>query len=245
MRVFSIAGLWTFVALVAFTPACHALYPFLPSDAGPTGGDLGVDAGTIGDLAAADAGADASANWRLVKHLDPALGCPAPWVLIAGTAGCGMASKPSCRGNSVAITVQPAGPYSEVRGFVRGLQWKSTDAFAANKGGSTIDGTYVDGVSFTVGKPRKHLWTFASALYLTAPGANSCPCNQGTKPPTFVGPNYTCDSGNPSNQHDSKWYTSRQLWGVGSTGADCKPLAAPGWFEARVAPTVAPIEVRV
>ncbi len=62
----------------------------------------------------------------------------------------------------------------------------------------SIDSYYVDGISLTYGRPRKHIWTFASSLEEIGDHLHSnCPCiniNQAgsaSTPPAFVGNDYT------------------------------------------------------
>ncbi len=64
-----------------------------------------------------------------------------------------------------------------------------------------LDSNYVDGISLTYGRPRKHVWTFAASLdeVGTLPH-NNCPCtninqtNDASTPPVFVGNDYFCDT---------------------------------------------------
>ncbi len=54
--------------------------------------------------------------------------------------------------------------YQKVCGRIIGYQYDSTDAFG-QRGTTTIDGNYVDGISITHGlNPRQHIWTLAAAL---------------------------------------------------------------------------------
>ena len=94
--------------------------------------------------------------------------------------------------------------YSRVCGKIIGYQQGSPDGFHPYiRGGQrTIDSRYVDGISLTHGtSPRKHIWTFVSALheYNSAP-INNCPCtNTRNSPPPavpdFIGHDYFCDTG--------------------------------------------------
>ncbi|XP_065883942.1 uncharacterized protein [Dysidea avara] len=51
--------------------------------------------------------------------------------------------------------------YSEVCGKIIGYQKGSMDSFYPSMEGLV---TYVDGISITLGSPRKHLWTYAVGL---------------------------------------------------------------------------------
>ncbi len=58
--------------------------------------------------------------------------------------------------------------YTKVYGRVRAYQYNTTNSFqeyaGGQRGNSTIDEPYVDGVSLTYENPRRHIWTFASDL---------------------------------------------------------------------------------
>ena len=88
----------------------------------------------------------------------------------------------------------------------------------------SLDGVYVDGISITSGNPRKHVWTYAvgqSDDYNYA--QYNCPCAKtpGPDPPTFVGSNYYCESGNVGvwNGKHGTLFTADPLW----DGAGRKP----------------------
>ena len=107
---------------------------------------------------------------------------------------CGKKTGKSCD----SITIDTGGKsYQEVRGKVRLYQFGAPDAFRDNK---NIDDVYVDGISITHGKSRKHIWTYAVGFRQYLPGYESyaiCPSSGGNiDPPEFVGDNYFCSSGN-------------------------------------------------
>jgi hypothetical protein len=82
--------------------------------------------------------------------------------------------------------------YSKVVGGIRGYRTRTTDGFGT---GLSIEGYYLDGLSLTYGQsPRKHVWSFASA---GVPGSSrhTCPDYNGAAPPSFVGEDYFCASG--------------------------------------------------
>jgi len=110
--------------------------------------------------------------------------------------------------------------YNKICGRVRGYQKGSPGAFRKIKNPS-IDNEYVDGISITLGTPRKHVWTYAVGL--NSNGAiDHCPCAEypGQSPPPFVGTNYYCDSGNSAAYiNDATYYTSNPLW----DGYRCPP----------------------
>jgi len=231
---------------------CNLIFPFevdapLPVDISPPLVDTSVPLVEFGtDASTRDAVADGG-GWRLVELLDPAKdGCPAPWTFFSTPVGCGVHSPPACGENFSSRSFDPGGTYQEVRGFVQGVQYKSTDAFAPPGTHQDIDQAYVDGVSITVGSPRRHVWTFASGLFAKKTGGNSCPCHGGSSPPAFVGQAWTCDSGNFDASYSSKWYTAEPLWDADSQGPGCKSPPQPGWFEVKLAsPTTDAIEVRI
>ena len=61
----------------------------------------------------------------------------------------------------------------------------------------------MDGVSITHGgEPRQHIWSYAASHSENSVkySLGNCPCSfqQGSTPPSFVGNNYYCESGNPT-----------------------------------------------
>ena len=131
--------------------------------------------------------------------------------------------------------------YSRVCGKIIGYQQRSSDAFwAYNKNRAlTIDQAYVDGISVTHGKnPRKHIWTFATALHeITSNSPRSlCPCtnihNQVTIPiPPYVGNDYFCDTAS-SQRFEYRFYPEDPLWdghGCGQLNTCCS-FNNPPWF---------------
>ena len=115
--------------------------------------------------------------------------------------------------------------YRQVCGRVRGYQFRSPDAFNtfACPAPCTIDKPYVDGVSITHGAgPRKHIWTYAAAIYENETLTTTCPCTGGGKsPPAFVGSDYYCESGHNSPPwQPAVLYSNDTLW----DGQDCNGL---------------------
>ena len=96
-----------------------------------------------------------------------------------------------------------------------GFSQGSTNRYISDTTSPTVNGVYVDGVSITLGNPRKHVWTYAVGLSESVNRENSnCPCTKGSKEtvPAFVGNNYYCESGNPSGINNSMLYTDDVLW---------------------------------
>ena len=157
--------------------------------------------------------------------------------------------------------------YSKVCGKVLGYQKGSMDAFhpyayahgkanAYTPGTTTsrsLDGVYVDGISITSGKPRKHVWTYAVGLsddgnYPTL----NCPCAKtpGPDPPVFVSNHYYCESGNTGtyNGEYATLYTDDPLWdGVGCLPENscCYDAGMPWFFRQFPTITTGDIEVRI
>ena len=88
--------------------------------------------------------------------------------------------------------------YTEVCGMVVAYQYGHTDAFSSSS--TSINGTYLEGISITHKSPRQHLWSYVVG-YKAAPtsqGSSNCPCTaQGTTStvPSFIGSDYYCSSG--------------------------------------------------
>ena len=147
--------------------------------------------------------------------------------------------------------------YSKVCGKVISYQNRSTDAFGNHGRGAnpTIDSNYVDGVSLTHGHtPRKHIWTFAAALYEAEDGrftGSVCECSHsqraGTSSPSFVGQDYFCDSGNQMNFRFT-FFDANPLWDGDGCGSEstCCSFNNPPWFHKVLPyPTSDDIEMRV
>ena len=202
-------------------------------------------------------------QWYRVAYLnmsDPVQQCPSSLRLYSanGTRACGRLSSVgtfSC--SNLSFASGSGRQYSKVCGQVIGYQIGSTDVFANEQ--NSIDTGYVDGVSITYGRPRTHIWTYAAGVseqLLVSNEIFSCPCLVAGSfftpqtPPSFVGNNYYCESGNPSStfQHtDVLRYTSDPLWdGQQCEGQCCSNGRTPPWFSVTLAnPTTDDIEVRI
>ena len=143
--------------------------------------------------------------------------------------------------------------YSSVCGKIKAYQVGSTDAFFHHQLG--IDSNYVDGVSLTHGRPRQHIWTFASAHDEVGvlPESN-CPCtntnseSRATSPPVFVGGDYFCDTGSEERIINHHFYGDDPLWdgaGCGSLNTCCSFNNPPWFFKQLSQPTIDDIEMRV
>ena len=111
---------------------------------------------------------------------------------------------------------------------------RSVDAFQGSSSYPSLDNRYVDGVSITVGNPRKHVWTYAAGVSDDVGGIYSCPCarSQGLAPPSFVGEHYYCESGNTGGVQLERYYTEDPLWdGTGCLdNNNCCTDANQPWF---------------
>ncbi len=137
--------------------------------------------------------------------------------------------------------------YSRVCGRVRAYQFGTSEAFDNDTPNKNIDNIYVDGISFTNGRPRRHIWTLAAA---TDVSNVDCPCNGNSQvtTPEFVGNDYFCDTGAQNFGEFSMHYGDNPLW----DGAGCGPLNTcctfnnPPWFYKELPePTTDDIEMRV
>ena len=124
--------------------------------------------------------------------------------------------------------------YENICGQAKGYQKGCTNAY--QHGLQSIDDTYVDGISITLGSPRKHVWTYTVGLSddYNHGGASNCPCatHPGPNPPAFVGNDHYCESGNVGTCHYTSYYLSDPLWdGNGCTSGNgcCAQIGMP-WF---------------
>ena len=192
-------------------------------------------------------------EWRQVAYLnmsDPTQQCPSAWreYNTGGVRACG---RPDTNGGSCETTIYPTTvQYARVCGRVIGYQFGSPDGFNTN----TIDQEYVDGVSITHGSPRNHIWSYAAGVSENSPSVatvNNCPCSSvsGSEPPTFVGANYYCESGNPSADVflENFLYREDKLWdGLQCEDSCCTGVNSPPWFSTSVPNlTSDDIEVRI
>jgi hypothetical protein len=195
-------------------------------------------------------------GWRQVAYLnmtDPDQTCPIQWRLYEQdtTRACGRQESNIASCDSVQFS-SDGYVYTEVCGRITGYQHGSPDA-GSHLGirltpGDEINQPYVDGVSITYGKPRKHIWS----LYASIDGFQCCTIEHlnFTRHLTFIGNNYFCDSGNPTN---SPWsntlFTELPLWdGIArcrSSRTCCAPTSGP-WFRTTLTvPTISDIEIRI
>ena len=123
--------------------------------------------------------------------------------------------------------------YNKICGKMKGYQKGAPDAFRYS---SSLDGQCVNGISITLGNPRKHVWTYAVGLSDDhhANSLGNCPCakHPGKNPPAFVGNHYYCESGNVGYFVRSQYHTEDPLWDGAGCLADnncCTNIDQP-WF---------------
>ena len=197
-------------------------------------------------------------QWYRVAHLnmsDPSQQCPSAWREYNnnGVRACGRLD--TSVGDCQAASYPTNHRYSRVCGRAIDYQIGSPDAFGNHAISQPLDSYYVYGVSITHGTPRNHIWTYAAGLSEGGYGTQSvnCPCSKPTHfgnalPPSFVGDNYYCESGNPA----STWtyyqlYGSDPLWdGEQYEGECCSNGKSPPWFSVELPnPITDDIEVRI
>ena len=132
--------------------------------------------------------------------------------------------------------------YYNICGQAKAFQKGSPDAFHIQL--SSIDGNYVDGISITLGSPRKHVWTYAVGLSDDHDYKDyNCPCatNPGPSPPTFVGNDFYCESGDVGTYDGVSYYLFDPLWdgnGCGRRNGCCAQIGMP-WFYRKLQVTTA------
>ena len=180
-------------------------------------------------------------GWTTIVKLDTSKGdsCPSGWINITTPAD---PPKVACRsGNDAsgcysAIFTTYNITFSKICGQVKGYQKGSPEAFYSTMHDTkSINAHYVDGLSITLGNPRKHVWTYATGLsddhnYLDV----NCPCaaTPGPDPPAFVGNHYYCESGDTGTTANI-YYTADILWdGYGCHHANNNCCTNPDmpWF---------------
>ena len=176
-------------------------------------------------------------GWMKVAQVDTTNGdtCPGEWINnVNYNSLCTGANTPGCYSANFSIPYV----YNKICGQVRGFQQGSPDAFYPHAftlgltppnlyipttNSSTVNGVYVDGVSITLGDPRKHVWTYAAGLSddFQMYEYENCPCARHSvmKAPVFIGDNYYCESGNIGTFDYSTLYTEDPLW----DGKQCLP----------------------
>ena len=166
-------------------------------------------------------------GWRRVVYLNmtnQSTTCPSGWLLTDySKRSCGRLSSTTRTCDSTIFPVS-GGRYSRICGRIRAYQHGVPDAFLAYNRGyvTTIDGSYVSGVSMTHGTPRNHIWTFANGFSEGDTYTSVCPCDVpfNLLVPPFVGNDYFCESGiNKKWEGELTFHPNDCLW----DGEDCIP----------------------
>ena len=86
-------------------------------------------------------------------------------------------------------------------GRIIGYQVGSPDGFNQYYRMISLKQGYMDGVSINYGYPCHHIWSYVAGAFETRSAPSNCPCSpaQGAEPQEFIGSNYYCESGYPSN----------------------------------------------
>jgi len=192
-------------------------------------------------------------GWMRIANIDTTQGddCPSEW---------NKTTQPRslCRGSGDAAGCYSAyfsnnkAEYNSICGKLRGYQLGSTAAFVANFAPShSIDAAYLDGISITIGNPRKHVWSYAVGFSkIHNIDKINCPCAKypGANPPMFVKDHYYCESGSNGSTSVSAFHESDPLWdGHGCPAGDdcCSTLGAPWFYRHFTEPESGAVEVRI
>lgn len=148
----------------------------------------------------------------------------------------------------------PKCSFSEVSGYIIADQRGKMEGFSSNLAQShTLEDTYVDGISITVGNTssvRRHIFTYAVGRE-ELPRIESCPCHGAPLSivPHFVGFDYHCDSTYAPYTTNSNDIGYRTLWsGEGcDDGSICCNSADTPWFYHQLHNNVRdePLEIRI
>ena len=113
-------------------------------------------------------GCDGPSEWTRVAFLDmsdPNQVCPSNWTTISSPVRtCGRGLRSTCGCNSAFYSTYGM-TYSHVCGHIIAYQYGGPNGYSSCS--SLIDGSYIDGVSFTHGSvgSRHHIWSFVNAAY--------------------------------------------------------------------------------
>ena len=189
-------------------------------------------------------------GWMQVVDVDMSRDdtCPGTWHKITSPRRLCLGYGPGC--NPAQFDVKGVS-YEHICGQAKAYQKGNTNAFSPNK--QSVDDVYVDGISITLGSPRKHVWTYAAGTSDDNDFGESllnCPCATypGRNPPALVGNNYYCESGDVGERDETLYYLSDPLWdGHGCTSGNgcCAQVGMP-WFYRKLPVAVAEnFEVRI
>ena len=190
-----------------------------------------------------------SATWKRIAYFDTTTGDPCPSGLrtVSNTTTSQTACGRNVNVGCTSLSFKTNGNYTNVCGRTRGYQYRSVDAFGHFLDSDPIDSAYLDGISFTYGSPRTHLWSYAVGHQedLQIVSLADCPCARGdhSNVPSYVQDNYYCESGFFDALHGNIAWED-PLW----DGSGCTPANQCcdryGWFHREVPTTSDDIEVR-
>ena len=128
-----------------------------------------------------------------------------------GGRACG---RPYSSGGSCPGVIFPVNfKYSQVCGKVIGYQKGHPDGTGLHN--------HMDGIKLTHGTSQNHIWSFIASQFEFE---RSCPCSSGPAPPSYVGSDYYCESGDINYGYElNRMYTNDPLW----DGKNCRSVEAP------------------
>ena len=193
-------------------------------------------------------------QWHRIAFLnmsDPSQQCPSAWreYNTSGVRACGRAY--STEGSCSSETYEAESMvYSRVCGQAIGYQVASPDAFNRQPNSNNIS---MDGIIVTqLGVQHHHIWSFAAGVTENSSmhGYSHCPCSpiRGREPPSYIGKNYYCESGNPTDSFEfNQIFSDDPVWdGRKCEGTCCIGAKNPPWFSVQLpAPTAEMIEVSI
>ena len=204
---------------------------------------------------------DGTSGWNRIAFLnmsDPTMQCPSTWREIRTSStnvrACGGIALGDRACDSHTFPNTDRVTYSQVCGRMVGYHTSAPDAFRPyhQRSVTTIEGSYLDGVSLTHGPAgsRQHIWSFAAGEGEISSSTAACPCNSGTSVtiPPFVGNDYFCESSSTNVNCAQIYFGDDPLW----DGMSCQPsstccgLNTPPYFTKTLSsPTTNDLEVRL
>ena len=186
--------------------------------------------------------------WMRISYFDthqPLAECPDPLMrlVVGGNSYCLQQTANGC--DSVFFDVLGTN-YSEICGMIMAKQYSHINAFGNAPSGATVDDAYAEGILITLGSPRQHVWTYVVADVANPPveytHRDICPCTghaSAPQPPSFVGNDYYCDSGNDGDDDAlEKQLYNKTLWNsegpICSASATCCENPDQPWFRKKL-----------
>ena len=130
--------------------------------------------------------------------------------------------------------------FNKICGRIKAFQKGSIGAFNGFSDSPSLNSGYCDGISITVGNPRKHIRIYAAGHKDDSSNLDNqnCPCavNPGIAPPSFVGEHYYCESRSEGGIlfNRNRYYTDDPLWDGAAAGCsfnnNCYTNADQPWF---------------